>query len=266
MTRREHIHGGDRGSWTRVGREGRESSGRALIASIESPRQRYEKTTTHSLFDISMGQARREMRHALGLGRGRDDLRAVDEVALGMAEDGHLAERSLERGSHELLVAREGLPEAVRGRVSREEVVGLEADLAVERGHHLALVRAVAREERAAHLHLDEDLRVEDSRSRVEGSAGDGRVDVVRSGDGVRCEERDDLCRRKATRVIEAGKDVLDGVERLRNGEIGGGLRRILTADEDVQLRGTRAVADTDRASKLDATGRVRKCDKFRAV
>ena len=113
---------------------------------------------------------------------------------------------------------------------------------------------------------FEEDLSVERERRRIKGSAGDGRVDMVRSGDGVRCEERDDLCRRKATRVIEAGKDVLDGVERLRNGEIGGGLRRILTADEDVQLRGTRAVADTDRASKLDATGRVRKCDKFRAV
>ena len=64
-------------------------------------------------------------------------------------------------------------------------MVRLEAELALEWGLHGTLDTALAGEERAAKLRLDEELSVKDARSRVEWRARDGRVDVVLSGNGV---------------------------------------------------------------------------------
>ncbi len=147
----------------------------------------------------------------------------------------------------------EGLPLASSARVTRELRVGLEAQLAAERALDLALVSARAGEERAAQLRLDEELRVELLRGRVEGRAGDARVDVVRGRDRVRHEERDDLRGREAACVGEPLDDAVHGVERLGNRQVGRGLRRVGAADEDVQLGRAGAVADADGAGKLDA-------------
>ena len=86
-----------------------------------------------------------------------------------------------------------GLPLACRAGVASEQMVGLETDLALERRLDLALVCTVTREERAAELGLDEELGVEERRSRVEGRARDRRVNQVGGSDGVGGEEPDDL-------------------------------------------------------------------------
>ena len=174
-----------------------------------------------------------------------------------MAEDGHLAEGSLESGLDLGLVVDERLPLASSARVARELAVRLETDLAADRGLDLALVAPRAGEERAAELGLDEELGVEELGGGVEGRSGDGRVDVVGGGDGVRSEERDDLGGGEASGVREAGEDAVDGVERLRDGQVGSGLGCISAADEDVELRSTGAVAEADSASELDASQRV---------
>ena len=64
-------------------------------------------------------------------------------------------------------------------------MVRLETYFAAERGLDLALVPAGAGEERAAELHLDEDLRVERAEGRVKGRSGDRGVDVVGRGGRV---------------------------------------------------------------------------------
>lgn len=61
-----------------------------------------------------------------------------------LSEHGELRHRSCERGDHVLLVVHVRLPETGRAGVARELAVGLETNLAVQRGHHLALVGAVA--------------------------------------------------------------------------------------------------------------------------
>ena len=76
----EHLHGGDRGSWARVGRESGEGS------------------LSARLLDVGVGEPGGEVGGGVGCRRSGDELGAVDEVALGVAEDGHLAESSLERG------------------------------------------------------------------------------------------------------------------------------------------------------------------------
>ena len=151
------------------------------------------------------------------------------------------------------------LPEARSTGVACKLRVGLQPNLAVQRGLDLSLVRAVAGEECAAELGLDEELRVEREGSAVEGSARNGRVDEISSCDGVRGEEGDDLGGREAAdareRVLEAGEDAVDGVERLRDGLVGRGLGRVGAADEDVQLGSTGAVRDTNGTSQLDEVG-----------
>ena len=67
-------------------------------------------------------------------------------------------------------------------------VVRLEAEFALERRLHGALDTTLAGEERAAKLSLDEELAVEDARSRVEWCAWDGRVNVVLRSDSVAME------------------------------------------------------------------------------
>ena len=219
------------------------------------------------------------MSDGLGLGRGGHDLGAVNELTLGEAEDGHLAEGSLERGSHPSLVVccigvvlatlqlnklegvkartSERLPLASSARVTRELRVGLEAKLAAERGLDLALVASGAGEEGAAELRLDEKLGVEFARGGVEGRSRDGGVDNVGSGDGVRGEQSDNLSGGEAASVSKASENAVNGVEGLGDGPVGSGHRRVLAADEDVELRSTGAVRDTDGARKLDAVGVV---------
>ena len=122
----------------------------------------------------------------------------------------------------------------------------------MQRGLDLSLVRAVAGEECTAELGLDEELRVEREGSAVEGSARNGRVDEISSCDGVRGEEGNDLSSGEASSIGEAGQDAVDGVERLRDGQVGGGLGSVHTAKEDVELRSTGAVGDTDGTGELD--------------
>ena len=77
-----------------------------------------------------------------------------------------------------LLVIDVRLPETRSAGVASEFAVGLQTDLAAERRHDFALIRAVAGEEGALELSLNEELSVERERRRVEGSAGDGGVDL----------------------------------------------------------------------------------------
>ena len=231
------LHGGDGGDRAGVGGE----SGEGGVSA--------------RLLDVRVGEAGGEVRVARGRGRGLDDVGAVDELALVVAEDGHLAERGLERGLELRLVVHERLPLAGRARVARELRVGLETELAVERRLDLALVAPRAGEERAAELGLDEELSVEELGCRVEGRPGDGGVDVVGGRDGVRGEEGNDLSSGEASSIGEAGQDAVDGVERLRDGQVGGGLGSVHTAKEDVELRSTGAVGDTDGAGELDEVG-----------
>ena len=77
-----------------------------------------------------------------------------------------------------LLVVDVRLPETRSAGVARELAVGLQTNLAAERRHDLALVRAITGEEGALELSLNKELSVERERRRVEGSAGDGGVDL----------------------------------------------------------------------------------------
>ena len=69
----------------------------------------------------------------------------------------------------------------------------------------------------------------------------------------LRGKESDNLGWGEAASVGEASKDAIDGVERLGDGQVGSGLSRIGASNEDGELGCTRAVADTDCASELDA-------------
>ncbi len=99
-------------------------------------------------------------------GRGkRDYLRAVNELALVDPEERKAAHDVRERLRKLLLVVSERLPLARRARVTREQMVGLQAHLAAEGGRHLALDAALTGEGLSAELGLDEELGVEDFRS-----------------------------------------------------------------------------------------------------
>lgn len=147
--------------------------------------ERGEGRRAARLLDVAAGEAGGEVRLAGGGGRSGNDVRAVDERARVLAEHGHLRERGLERALELRLVVDERLPLAGGALIARKEAVGLEAELAAERGLDLTLVAAVAGEERAAELGLDEELRVEQLGGGVEGRSRDGRVDVVGSSDRV---------------------------------------------------------------------------------
>ena len=219
----------------------------------------HQKWNTHGLLDVVVRQARGQVRVARGRRRRLHDLAAVDQVVDVVAEQREVVERVVEPALDLRLVVHEALPLARRPAVPREQVVRLEAQLAVQRGLDLALVPARAGEDRAPELGLDEELGVEELGGRVEGRAGDGGVDVVSGGDGMRGEEGDDLGGREAAdareRVLEAGEDAVDGVERLRDGLVGRGLGGVGAANEDVQLGSTGAVRDTNGTSQLDEVG-----------
>ena len=76
----------------------------------------------------------------------------------------------------------------------------------------------------------------------------------------LRNEESYDLCGRKATSVIEPLEDAVDGVEWLRNSEVGRGLGGVCTTDEDVEARGTRAVGNTNSTGQLNAVNGMSSC------
>jgi hypothetical protein len=136
-------------------------------------------------------------------------------------------------------------------RVPCDGEVGLETELAGKRGHHLTLVAAIARERLSDEqslerwslygssvyldAHLNEELRIEHRRGRIEWSSlryrrvrtrtskkngrathGDGRVNVILSCNGVARQQVDNLVWRKPG-VGKARNDLVDGVERIRN-------------------------------------------------
>lgn len=218
-----------------------------------------------------MREASGEVRLARGGGRGRDDIRAVDERARVLAEHGHLRERGLERALQLRLVVHERLPLAGRTLVAREQAVGLETELAAERRLDLTLVAAVAGEESAAELSLDEELGVEQLGGGVERRSRNGRVNVVSSSDRVpvsrtlvsrrdRCsggyvrgEESNDLGGGELASIGEASENLGDVVKRLGDRQVGRGLGRVLAANKDVEAGRAWAVGDTDGTGQLDA-------------
>ena len=64
-------------------------------------------------------------------------------------------------------------------------MVGLQAELALKRRHDGTLDADFSWEAGATELGVDEELAVKEFRSRVEGRARDGRVNVVLCSDGV---------------------------------------------------------------------------------
>ena len=150
-------------------------------------------------------------------------------------------------------------------------MVRLKTYFAAERGLDLALVSASAGEERAAELHLDEDLRVERAEGRVEGRSGDRGVDVVGRGGRVavvqserrtfrqavlgvssRGEECDDLLRAEAG-VAETVEDLVNCVERLGDEQVGGRSGGLRPTKEKFETGCTRTVRESDRTGQLDA-------------
>lgn len=63
----------------------------------------------------------------------------------------------------------------------------------------------------SAELSFNEELRVEDSRSRVERSTRDGWVDVVGSSDSVRSKECNNLISAEAS-IAKTGKNTINSV------------------------------------------------------
>lgn len=70
-------------------------------------------------------------------------------------------------------------------RTPSKSVVRQQTHLAVEWSLGCALNTRFAREESATELRLNEELGVEDERSGVEGSSGNGGVSSVSSGNGM---------------------------------------------------------------------------------
>ena len=67
-------------------------------------------------------------------------------------------------------------------------------------------------EERTTELNLEEDLGIENLRSRVEWSTRDGWVDMIGCSDRVRAKESNNLGGSEATSILEAGKNLCDRV------------------------------------------------------
>ena len=73
----------------------------------------------------------------------------------------------------------------------------------------------------------------------VEGRSVERGVDVVRTRNGVRSKERDDLEGREASCIIEAGKNVGDAVLGLRDETVNSGGGRVGTTGKELELRRT---------------------------
>ena len=107
---------------------------------------------------------------------------------------------------------------------------------------------------RAGRAHLDEELSIKVGRGRVEGTAVDGRVDVVLGGNGMRREEVDDLSGAKAS-VPHAQEDLVGRVLRERDQAVGRRDGVVRPAREELEARAAETVADAYSTSKLDAIG-----------
>ena len=112
------------------------------------------------------------------------------------------------------------------------------------------------REEDAFQLRLNEKLRIEEVRRRVERCSGNGNIDSVRGGDRVRRQECDNLGRSEGTGVVETSQDGVNRIERLGHRQIGSGPGSIRTTEEEVQARGSRAIGDANSTGELDEIAR----------
>jgi hypothetical protein len=86
----------------------------------------------------------------------------------------------------------------------------------------------------------------------VEGSGIDGLVDLVRAGDTVGREKRDNLERREIAGVRKAGKDLVNAVLRLRYETIDGGDGVVRAAGHELEAGRARAVGQRNGTRKLD--------------
>ncbi len=73
----------------------------------------------------------------------------------------------------------------------------------------------------------------------------------------LRSEEGNDFLRGESACVFETLENTVDSVKRLWNSQVRGGLSGIDTAEEDVKTRSTRAVAEANGTSKLNAIKEV---------
>ena len=156
-------------------------------------------------------------------------------------------------------------------RVMSDGEVRLETEFSRKWRKNLALVDTVARSEGSGQeslskqrqtrtlrlaswlkAHLEEELRIKRAERRVERRARNSRVHVVLSGRAVRSEERDDLVGKEAG-IEHAQEYLVDGVERLGDGQVGCRLGDVRATCEELETRTTAAVRDTNSAGELDA-------------
>ena len=227
-------NGGNGDGRTGGGREGRELELRA------------------SKLEVSSGERGREL-DVLGEGLGnRDDIGAVNEFANVLSKDLHLRHGGLELAHHELLVVDHRLPEARSTGITREDEIGLETHLSGDGRENFTRVGTVlARELSTLEENLEEDLGVEGADGRIEGSSGDGNVNDVGSGNGVRGEESNGLLRAEAS-ISEASQDARDIIGGFGDGKIGSGGDGWGTTRHELELGGTRTVGGANGTSKVD--------------
>lgn len=153
-------------------------------------------------------------------------------------------------------------------------MVGLETDLAGESRLDLTLVAARAGEENTAELGLNEELGVELAGGRVKRQAGHGRIYIVGGGNRVCGEQPDSLELVEFAGIVEASKDLIDGVEGFGDETVRSSLGRYRTecqlvqisrqnpmltsrtTEEELHLRSAGAVADSDGTSEGDKVAR----------
>ena len=209
-----------------------------------------------SLLDIFRASSSREGGRLVDGGLcGRDEVGAIDKVPRVVADDCKLLHSALEVVHHKLLVVDHALPFARSAVVTCESEVGLETHLAFSRKGRVDLgtVGVVNAEGNTGALKEDfkEDLGVEGEGSSVERNSLVSGYEGIRTGDRVRREKVDELCRREAT-VLHTSKDAIDAVLRLRNGSILCREGCVRASGQELETGGTSAVSDTDGSGELD--------------
>jgi len=210
-----------------------------------------------SLLHLSLAEAGGELDRAGEGGRGRDNIRAVDQVLL--TEDLELGHGSLELSLHAALVVDHRLPEAGSARVLGDGEIGLETHLTGNGGQDLTseAERLVGVGELGAlEEDLEEDLGVEGTDGGVEGGSGDRGVNNIGGSDGVGGQESDGLLGREAG-IGEAGQDLGDAVGGLRDSQVGSGRLGGGAAEVELQLGSTRAVSSANGSSEMDEVSRA---------
>lgn len=153
-----------------------------------------------------------------------------------------------------LLVVDHELPEAGGLRGLRDGEVGLQPHLTLDskRVRDLCCGLTRCRRERlvTTEQDLEEDLGVEGEWGRVEGDGLTVVDERVRASNTVRRQKTDELSRRE-TCVLKAGEDLVDRVLRLRHETWCSGARCVGAARQELKLRGTRAVGDSDCSGEL---------------